>query len=149
MTKLECEVVKPHMQVYCSPKLAEHAARHAGRNAVQSRGTVQATPRARVTGGGPDFVVTLHDGDQPYLAPGQAWMCAQLLSLPNRSLEDASLSRYQVSKFKRSELCRPRYSIDQATPSTTQVPGPLRQPKNGHLAISRSGKSLPLRPLLS
>ena len=44
MTKLECEVVKPHMQVYCSPKLAEHAARHAGRNAVLCRGTVLATP---------------------------------------------------------------------------------------------------------
>jgi hypothetical protein len=38
ITKLECEVVKSCVQVYCSPKLAEHAARHAQRNVVQTAG---------------------------------------------------------------------------------------------------------------
>ncbi len=46
VTKLECEVVESRVCIYCSPKLAEHAARHARCNAVQHPESESLAPHA-------------------------------------------------------------------------------------------------------
>jgi len=101
MTKLECEVVKSRVQVYCSPKLAEHAARHTRRNVVQN--VVPHCPsipspshwrRPRVRGG-PSRRPPTRFGAEPDLLPLACvvdYWSTCFISI-NRFVEDASLSR--------------------------------------------------------
>jgi hypothetical protein len=145
MTKLECEVVKSCVQVYCSPNLAEHAAIHARRNVVQTTAlSKHPEPESLAVAPTSWWPFTTRFGAEPDLDAFDSFQFK--IAPPKRCV----MISFQASDIQRSELCRPPYSIDQATPSTALgiwPSAPIR--KLGHLRIFSSGNCLPLRLMLS
>jgi hypothetical protein len=141
------------VQVYCSPKLVEHAAKHARRNVVSDRCVVRA-PLDRVTGGGtrlrggPSRRPPTRFGAEPDLHT-----CPTPFNSINRSLEDASLSRSRSRTFSVANFADlGTVLIKQPPPMAAQLSGswpsaPIR--KLGHLRMYSSGKLLSLRLMLS